>query len=359
MYLSAWARHRDARAMDDGIEQVTYQTLLRRAMALSIFIEEATGGAPGPVVVYLPAGLSVVRAALGVWFSGRAVIAVDAMAAARPAEIEAEIGSAGGAGHEEASGGGTERGRDRIFLDQASPVLGRVEPRPGLIVSIHALERQARRLREEAGLAECPVLFADDIARRMDVGHQEKIRARLERGELSRLAEIEPGRPAMIELPESAAHADIAPVALAHGEAMTRVREAVESEAAAREEAEIETAIEPRRTLAMTPPDRAVTWTAGYLPALATGGEISFIRFFYPAHVMQVARQKSVRFLLMNPSQYEALAPLVEADGLPVEVRCLVAGEPPVALVERWERLTGRRLRPVNEAVQSKPEGEM
>lgn len=317
LFLTAWTRHRESRAMDDGIEQVTYQTLLRRALALSIFIEESTGGRPGPVVLYLPAGLSMVRAALGVWFAHRCAVVLDAMAGARLAEDGAH--------------------QARVFRDRDYTRIGELNPKPALVISIRPLERQAGILREEAGLTERPVLYADDIARRMDVGHQEKIRALLEPKRLAKLREIESWSEALIETSDWLNKED-APILTTHAETLDAMRSVMERSGIAC----------PRRTLAMTSPERTETWSAGYLPALATGGEISFIRFFYPAHVAQVVAEKRINALVMDAGQYEALADRVGQRPLCSGVECWVAGEPGEAgnaVVQRWSEAGGPPLR--------------
>ena len=78
LLIRAWMHCGPSEVMDDGSEVVSYNTLMRRVMALSCFIDELAGDGRGPVLLYLPSGLWAVRCMLAAWMTGRAALPIEA-----------------------------------------------------------------------------------------------------------------------------------------------------------------------------------------------------------------------------------------------------------------------------------------
>lgn len=313
LLIRAWSGNGPREVMDDGSEVVSYNTLMRRVMALSCFIDELAGEARGPTLLYLPSGLWAVRCMLASWMTGRAVLPIEAVAEAHR-------------GPEHASGRFTEPHR---------PHLERLDDRPSLIVTLAPLARLAGDLVLRSGLEACPVLYANDISRMMDIGHQERIRSRLQRGWLDARAGLDGATAALMTEAGGWEGADRAVERRTHAGLMAEVRAHLERVGPA----------EPSRFLAMTSIGKPTTWTCSILPCLARGGRMSFIRFFHPRHVLDVMQRDRIDHLWMTPAQYARFGPAL-ADSRPdwpVQYWCDT--RPTEGSAGEFERAAGAPLR--------------
>lgn len=288
--LRAGQKYGAAEAMDDGSEIVTYATLFRRAIALSCFVDETAKSADA-VLLYVPSGITAIRSAFSVWATGRAVSVIDA---AHPS------------------------------LESLDSSL-----RPSLILTVRGLERRCEELIAQSALQKCPVLFADDIAAQMDELHQEEIRNRLKPGFLESLAGRDPGSVAWIAAVKSGGPGDAASVRT-HADCLASISESQIAPVSG--------------LLAMSGIDRFETWAGAYLPTLAAGGKISFLRFFDPGHVLEILRQNSIGQLVLGEHQYLELIPALR-DAADIEsVRCCTLGPPSKAIQQQWTEATGSPL---------------
>lgn len=350
MLTRSLRRYGNREAMYDGDETVTYLTLFRRAVALSCFVDEAALGPGGSVVLYLPSGLIALRSLLAVSLSGRASVPLDALARARRTP-----------GADPAT-----RFEERELADLrslSSPVR--------LILTTTPLARYVERMKRECGLAAgCPVLFADEAARRMDDSHQDKIHERLAKATAGKLGHTRPGDVA-IEFgrrrsgvpsgqSETADGLKLSQAQLMNAVA-SAVKAAVEASGPTAKDAvgiatddatedATENATEDG-ALVMTSTEEPITWTHGYLPALASGRRLNFIRFFYPAHVAQAIRSDNARRLLLTSAQYESLADELRRNQARPELQCLTNEIPSSELIARWAGASASAITPVAVAV--------
>lgn len=285
LLVRTWERHGPSEVMDDGSEVVSYNTLMRRVMALSCFIDEVAGPDRGPVVLYLPAGLWAVRCLLASWMTGRSALPIEAVAEARRGPSEHPHGR---------------------YIEPHRPHLDRLEARPCLVITLAPLARLAADLLRHASLETCPVLYANDISRMMDIGHQEKIRDRLQPEWLREKASVEPDLPALWREAVDPAAGMPAFMPMSHGHVLNEIELHLNR---------LRTV--PERFLSMTSIGKTSTWTCSTLPCLARGGRQSFIRFFHPRHVLDVLHRDRIDHLWMTPSQYAALTPLLREEAPP------------------------------------------
>lgn len=318
LLIDAWERRGPGEVMDDGSEVVSYNTLMRRVMALSCFIDEVAAKGSGPVLLYLPAGLWAVRCLLATWMTGRAALPIEAVAEARR--------------------GPSEHPRGRYF-EPRRPHLDRLETQPCLVITLAPLARITENLLAQASLGHCPVLYANDISRMMDIGHQEKIRARLQRGWLAERAAIAESLPALWREAFGADDDNVDFVPLAHREVLERIDAHLH-----------DLRIGPGRFLSMTSIGKMSTWTCSTLSCLALGGRQSFIRFFHPRHVLDVLHRDRIDHLWMTPPQYEALTPLLGESNTPDwPVEYWTDALPPEKVRSSFESAAGAPLRWIDE----------
>lgn len=338
MLTRSLRRYGNREAMYDGDEIVTYLTLFRRAVALSCFVDEAALAPGGSVVLYLPSGLVALRSFLAVSLSGRASVPLDALARARRTP-----------GADPAT-----RFEERELADLrslSSPVR--------LILTTTPLARYVERMKRECGLeAACPVLFADEAAQRMDDSHQDKIHERLAKATAGKLGRTQPSDVA-IEFGRRrrgapSGHGESADgLKLSQAQLMNAVASAVDgaieaSGPTAKEAIGVAAGEGPEDgVLVMTSTEEPATWTHGYLPALAAGRRLNFIRFFYPAHVAQAIYTDNARRLLLSSAQYEALANELERNQTRPELQCLTNEIPSPELIATWGRASASSITPV------------
>lgn len=319
LLIGTWERHGPSEVMDDGSEVVSYHTLMRRVMALSCFIDEVAAHGKGPVILYLPGGLWAVRCLLATWMTGRSALPIEAVAEARRGPSEHPQGR---------------------YVEPHRPHLDRLEERPCLVITLAPLARLAEDLLRRTSLETCPVLYANDISRMMDIGHQEKIRARLQPDWLHERAAVDESLPALWResIEDDAGTPTFHPMsheAVLHAFHLHRNR--------------LHTA--PTRFLSMTSIGKTATWTCSTLPCLAQGGRQSFIRFFHPRHVLDVLHRDRIDHLWMTPAQYSALAPVLGEETPPDRpVEYWSDAEPPEDVRNAFEAASGASLRWIDEA---------
>lgn len=313
LLISAWSRNGPREVMDDGSEVVSYHTLMRRVMALSCFIDELAGEARGPVLLYLPSGLWAVRCMLASWMTGRAALPIEAVAEAHR-------------GPEHAPG---------RFIEPHRPHLERLGERPSLIMTLAPLARLADNLIRRSGFEASPVLYANDISRMMDIGHQEKIRSRLQRDWLDARAALDGSLPALLTEAGAWEGDERRIERRRHTDLLREIRAHLERLAPA----------EPSRFLCMTSIAKPSTWTCSTLPCLAGGGRMSFIRFFHPRHVLNVIQRDRIDHLWMTPEQYAAFAPTLAGTRLEWPVQYWCDAVPPEATADAIQRAAGASLR--------------
>ncbi len=321
LLIDTWERHGSLEVMDDGSEVVSYNTLMRRVMALSCFIDECAGSSRGPVILYLPAGLWSVRCLLATWMTGRAALPIEAVAEARR--------------------GPTEHPHGRYF-EPHRPQLDLLEEKPSLVITLAPLARIAEGLIRQASLDACPVLYANDISRMMDIGHQERIRARLQRGWLGDRASLDSSLEALWtedsfegEPPEE----DPMLALRSHAEVLSETERHLNRLDPL-----------PNRFLSMTAISKTGTWTRSTLPCIALGGRQSFIRFFHPGHVLDVIHRDRIDHLWMSPVQYRSLAPLLETHRPSWTIQCGSDVPPTPELLRLLEHAFGSSLRWIDDA---------
>lgn len=319
LFIAAWRRHGGNEVMDDGMEVVSYHTLMRRVTALSCFIDECAGPGRGPVLLYLPSGLWAVRCLMAALLSGRAALPIEAVAEAR----RGPIGHAG-----------------RRFLEPDRPHLDLLEEKPSLLITLGPLARIAGPMLAQAALSDCPVLYANDITRMMDIGHQERIRARLQKSWQDAAAAIDPDSPAMFTESRPEEGGEVTLEASTHAALVEDVAERLDCLGTP----------PPRRFLSMTSTSKLTTWTASILPCLAVGGRTSFIRFFHPQHVLDVLHGHRIEHLLMSPPQYGVLAGLIGGNRPEWPVQYWTDAAPPAGLAREFEAASGAPLRWIDEA---------
>jgi hypothetical protein len=321
MFVEAWRRFGPREVMDDGSEVVSYNTLMRRVMALSCFIDECAEPGRRPVLLYLPSGLWAVRCLLAVMMTGRPALPIEAIAEARR---------------------GPGQPDQRRFLEPRRPHLELLEEKPSLMITLAPLARIAEAMLAEASLSGCPVLYANEMPQRMDIGHQEKIRARLQPDWIAAAAALDTSLPALLtETPLPAA---------GPGEALltASTHAQVAREVAARLRILGEPA--PQRFLSMTAIGKSTYWTHSLLPSLALGGRTSFIRFFHPRHVRDVIHRDRIDHLLMTPSQYAALTTILPEAPPSWPVQYWTDGVPSDDLAAAFETAAAAPLRRIHES---------
>jgi acyl-CoA synthetase (AMP-forming)/AMP-acid ligase II len=320
LLIDTWTRHGNREVMDDGSEVVSYNTLMRRVMALSCFIDECAGTGRGPVVLYLPAGLWSVRCLLATWMTGRAALPIEAVAEARR--------------------GPTEHPHGRYF-EPHRPQLDQLDEKPSLVITLAPLARIAEGLIRQASFESCPLLYANDISRMMDIGHQERIRARLQPAWLESRAELDASRPALWteDAPGSEMPEEGAPRALrSHAEVLSETERHLNRLDPL-----------PSRFLSMTSISKTGTWTCSTLSCLALGGRQSFIRFFHPRHVLDVIQRDRIDHLWMSPVQYHSLTPLLESHRPTWRIQCGSDDPAMPGIVPSFEATMGSSLRWVDD----------
>ncbi len=278
MFLRAWRVYGDAEAFVDGYEISTFNTLARRVMALSVFVDETSRDHVSAVVIFLPPGKMAVASVLGVLATGRHVRVIDAVS--RPPGLY---------------------GSDENQIEEAPP---------GLIITFRALNRLLDNVLPNLGGSSPPILYADEIADRLDEGHQEQVRHRLSEAWHSAYSEIDAKTPAFTfgvgGQPVSGSGRGI----LNHGEIMDLVR------------ARITGSSEEHSSgfLTMTRLALDSTWWGAVLPALARGARSYVIRRFYAPHVVQAVSAGEADVLTLNPAQWRAMANSLDGAALPTGV---------------------------------------
>lgn len=281
MFIDSWRRNGPREVLDDGIEVVSYNTLMRRVMALTCFIDEHAASNRGAVLLYLPSGLWSVRCLLAALITGRAALPIEAVAEARRGPSE------------------HRKGR---FFEPHRPHLDVLEDRPSLLITLAPLARPARAMLEQGQFGDCPILYANDLAKTLDTGHQDRIRERLTATWLAERGGIEASTPALLTEEALEGDSGFEITEHTHAEIMGRLESRIDALPIPK----------PARFLSMTSTSKLSTWTASILPCFALGGRTSFIRFFHPKHVLDVVMENRIEHLLMTPAQYTAFTPLIK-----------------------------------------------
>lgn len=275
MFLRAWRRYGDAEAFVDGYEISTFNTLARRVMALSVFVDELARDRVSPIVIFLPPGKLAVASVLGVLATGRHARVIDAIN--RPPGPE---------------------GRDAVKFEDAPP---------GLIITFRALNRLLDNVLPSQSGSSPPILYADEIADRLDEGHQKQVRERLAEAWLSGYSDIDAKTPAFAFVDDAQPVGTSSPEILNHGQVMELVRARITDASKARSAG----------FLTMTSLAMGSTWWGALLPALALGARSYVIRRFYAPHVVQAVAEGEADVLTLNTVQWQAMADSLEGAGLP------------------------------------------